>query len=65
MSNVKSIIESRITELSQSNLTLRNENEALIKKQDQQIDEIFNEFLNVLDTFVRAEEIIRERELDI
>lgn len=64
MSNVKSIIESRITELSQSNLTLRNENEALIKKQDQQIDEIFNEFLNVLDTFVRAEEIIRERELD-
>jgi molecular chaperone GrpE (heat shock protein) len=64
MSNVKSIIESRITELSQSNLTLRNENEALIKKQDQQIDEIFNEFLNVLDTFARAEEIIHERELD-
>lgn len=64
MSSVKSIIESRITELSQTNLTLRNDNEAIVKKQDKQIDEIFNEFLNVLDTFLRAEKIIQEREWD-
>lgn len=64
MSNVKSTIESRITELSKANLTLRNNNEDIQKKQDKQIDEIFNEFLNVLDTFTRAEKIISERELD-
>ena len=64
MSNIKSTIESRITELSKANLTLRNNNEDIQKKQDKQIDEIFNEFLNVLDTFTRAEKIIHERELD-
>lgn len=64
MNDLKSQIERRITELSQNNLTLRNENESMIKQQDKQIDEIFNEFLTVLDTFRRAEDVIRERELD-
>ena len=64
MSSIKSTIESCITELSKANLTLRNNNEEIQNKQDKQIDEIFNEFLNVLDTFMRAEKIIYERELD-
>ena len=61
---VRSEIANKVSELSRENLTLRNQLEEFEKSQDKRIDEIFCEFLTVLDTFERAEQTIKERELD-
>ena len=62
--SVKNEIANKVSELSRENLTLRNRLEEFEKSQDKRIDEIFCEFLTVLDTFERAEQTIKERELD-
>lgn len=62
--NVKKLIKECITSLLRENLTVKNEHEETIKGQEKKIDEIFCEFLTVLDTFERAESAIKERELD-
>lgn len=62
--SVRSEIANKVSELSRENLTLRNQHEEFEKSQDKRIDEIFCEFLTVLDTFERAEQTIKERELD-
>lgn len=62
--NVKKLIIECITSLLRENLTVKNEHEETIKGQEKKIDEIFCEFLTVLDTFERAEKTIQERELD-
>lgn len=62
--SVRSEIANKVFELSRENLTLRNQLEEFEKSQDKRIDEIFCEFLTVLDTFERAEQTIKERELD-
>lgn len=62
--SVRSEIANKVSELSRENLTLRNQLEEFEKSIDKRIDEIFCEFLTVLDTFERAEQTIRERELD-
>ena len=62
--SVRSDISNKDSELSRENLTLRNQLEEFEKSQDKRIDEIFCEFLTVLDTFERAEQTIKERELD-
>ena len=62
--SVKKEISNKVSELSRENLTLRNKLEEFEKSQDKRIDEIFCEFLTVIDTFERAEQIIREREMD-
>ena len=62
--SVRSEIANKVSELSRENLTLRNQLEEFEKSQDKRIDEIFCEFLTVLDTFERAEQTIKERELD-
>ena len=62
--SVKKEISNKVSELSRENLTLRNKLEKFEKSQDKRIDEIFCEFLTVIDTFERAEQIIREREMD-
>lgn len=62
--SVRSEIANKVSELSRENLTLRNKLEEFEKSQDKKIDEIFCEFLTVLDTFERAEQTIKERELD-
>lgn len=62
--SVRSEIANKVSELSRENLTLRNQLEEFEKSQDKKIDEIFCEFLTVLDTFERAEQTIKERELD-
>ena len=53
--SVRSEIANKVSELSRENLTLRNQLEEFEKSQDKRIDEIFCEFLTVLDTFERAE----------
>lgn len=62
--SVRNEIANKVSELSRENLTLRNQLEEFEKSQDKRIDEIFCEFLTVLDTFERAEQTIKERELD-
>lgn len=62
--SVRSEIANKVSELSRENLTLRNKLKEFEKSQDKKIDEIFCEFLTVLDTFERAEQTIKERELD-
>lgn len=62
--DVKNEIANKVSELSRENLTLRNKLEEFEKSQDKRIDEIFCEFLTVIDTFERAEQIIKEREMD-
>ena len=53
--SVRSEIANKVSELSREKLTLRNKLEEFEKSQDKKIDEIFCEFLTVLDTFERAE----------
>ena len=62
--SVRTVIANKISELSRENITLRNKLEEFEKSQDMKIDEIFREFLTVIDTFERAEQTIKERELD-
>jgi len=62
--SVKNRIENKVSEISRENLMLRNKLEEFEKSQDKRIDEIFCEFLTVIDTFERAEQTIKEREMD-
>ena len=55
--SVRSEIANKVSELSRENLTLRNKLEEFEKNQDKRIEEIFCEFLTVLDTFERAEQL--------
>lgn len=61
--DIKSTIEDKITSLLRENLTVRNEQEETFKSQGKIIDEIFCEFLTVIDTFERAEQTIKEKQL--
>lgn len=62
--SIKSEVANKVSELSRNNLILRNKLDELEKSQDKRIDEIFCEFLTVIDTFEKAEQSIKERELD-
>ena len=61
---IKTDIQRTVTELMGANLTLKNQLEEFEKSQEKRIDEIFCEFLTVIDTFERAEQTIKNRELD-
>lgn len=62
--DLKKELTDEFSNLQKENLTLKNQLEELQKSQEKRIDEIFCEFLTVLDTFERAEQTIKERELD-
>ena len=62
--DTKKKIENFITPLMQEKITLRNELEEFQKGQQKRIDEIFKEFLTVVDTFEKAEQVIQERGFD-
>ena len=61
--DIKATIEEKISSLLRENQTIKNEQEETLKNQDRKIDEIFCEFLTVIDTFERAEQAIAERDL--
>lgn len=61
--DIKRVIEDKISSLLRENQTIKNEQEETLKNQDRKIDEIFCEFLTVIDTFERAEQAIIERDL--
>jgi len=62
--SIKSSIAEKVAELSRDSLTLRNQLAEMEKSQDKKVDEIFREFLTVIDTFDKAEATIKEKELD-
>jgi len=61
---IKKVLYSQVSEKDRNNLTVNNQIEELDKTQNKKIDEIFCEFLTVIDTFERAEQVIKERQLD-
>lgn len=61
--DVKETIEKKISSLLRENQTMKNQQEETIKNQDRKIDEIFCEFLTVIDTFERAEQAIADKAL--
>ena len=62
--SIKKELTDKFSDLQRDNVTLRNQLEEFEKNQEKRIDEIFCEFLTVVDTFERAEQAIKERELD-
>ena len=62
--DLKLTIEKKMAESLRQIVTLNNEKEQMSKDHQKRIDEIFTEFLIVLDTFEKSESIIKERGLD-
>ena len=62
--SIKKELTDKFSDLQRDNVTLRNQLEEFEKNQEKRIDEIFCEFLTVVDTIERAEQAIKERELD-
>ena len=62
--SIKKDLTDKFSDLQRENVTLRNQLEEFEKNQEKRIDEIFCEFLTVVDTFERAEQAIKEREMD-
>ena len=62
--SIKKELTDKFSDLQRDNVTLRNQLEEFEKNQEKRIDEIFCEFLTVVDMFERAEQAIKERELD-
>ncbi len=61
--SIKETIEDKISSLLRENQIIKNEQEETLKNQERKIDDIFCEFLTVIDTFERAEQTITERGL--
>lgn len=61
--DIRKIIADKVSSLLCENQALKNNQEETHKNHDRKIDEIFCEFLTVIDTFERAEQAIAEREL--
>lgn len=62
--DLKLTIEEKMAESLRQIVTLNNEKEQMAKDHEKGLDEIFTEFLSVLDTFEKSESIIKERGLD-
>jgi molecular chaperone GrpE (heat shock protein) len=62
--SLKNELNNEISGFQRVIVTLRNQLEEFEKNQEKRIDEIFCEFLTVIDTFERAELAIKEREMD-
>ena len=59
--DIKKKLEETTATLQRENQTLKNKLEETDKSQEKKIDEIFREFLTVIDTFERAEQTIKEK----
>lgn len=64
MSTIKSTIQDEMAENLRKIITLQNDMEENSRKHEKELDEIFGEFLTVIDTFEKSEAIIKERGLD-
>lgn len=64
MSTIKTTIHDGMAESLRKIITLQNNLEEGKRKHEKELDEIFSEFLTVIDTFDKSEAIIKERGLD-
>lgn len=64
MSKLKSTIHEEMADNLRKIITLQNDMEEGERKHEKELDEIFSEFLTVIDTFEKSESIIKERGLD-
>ena len=62
--DIKEIIADNTSAIMNEVITLKNLNEEQSHANEEKIDEIFCEFVTVIDTFERAENAIREKDLD-
>jgi molecular chaperone GrpE (heat shock protein) len=60
----KTIIHDKMAESLNAIVTLQNEKELLGREHEKELDEIFTEFLSVIDTFEKSEASIKDRGLD-
>lgn len=61
--DVKSTIEDKITFLLRENQILKNELDETAIRREKELDSIFSDFVTVIDTFERAEQTIKEKNL--
>lgn len=61
---IKEKLLNAVSALQNNNVTLRNNLSNEKKQTEKDMDEVFCEFLTVIDTFDRSEKIIKERKLD-
>lgn len=59
--SIRETIEEKISSLLRENQIVKNEQEETLKDQERKIDDIFCEFLTIVDTFERAEQTIAEK----
>lgn len=59
--SIRETIEEKISSLLRENQIVKNEQEETLKDQERKIDDIFCEFLTIVDTFERAEQTIVEK----
>ncbi|MBD5419901.1 MAG: nucleotide exchange factor GrpE [Bacteroides sp.] len=62
--DIKQTIEEKMADSLRQIVTLQNEKEQAEKNHEKELDDIFAEVLTVIDTFQKAELIIKERGLD-
>lgn len=62
--NLKDQLSDKMASVMKEVVTLKNQNEDLVKQHEKSMDEVFCEFIKVIDTFERSEQIIKEKEYD-
>ena len=64
MTDIKRKLESTTSSIMHEVVSLKNANEGLVLNHEKEMDEVFCEFIRVIDTFESSEQIIKEKELD-
>lgn len=62
--DIKQKLENNTSSIMNEVITLKNTNEALELNHEKAMDDVFCEFIRVIDTFESSEKIIKEKELD-
>lgn len=61
---VKGQLSDKMASVMKNVVALKNQNDELVKQHEKAMDEVFCEFIKVIDTFERSEQIIKEKKYD-
>lgn len=64
MNDLKKQIADHTASIMKEVITLNNEKEEIVKQHEKEMDSVFCEFITVIDTFDRSEQIIKEKNYD-
>ncbi len=64
MNTIKTQIADHTAAIMKEVITLQNEKEEMAKRHEKELDNVFSEFITVIDTFERSEQIIKEKKYD-